>query len=106
MSGLKSDSDTLIGLFANFQYEFYFKVDNMHDLLSEEKVVHPEIITSVLSLAYSTLRGIILERTCGTLLGSVILPIVNPLQLLKYGVKPDNKLDIKRKKWYIPSNKW
>ena len=87
LKALKSGKTKLVpaGLSANYEYQFYFLIDNIGDFINDENV-HPSIVSTVLSIAYSTLRGIILERTSGTLLGSVILPIVNPAKLLSEGL--------------------
>lgn len=41
------------------------------------------LAASLVGLAYSTARGIILERTSGTILNGIIIPVIDPMKLLK-----------------------
>lgn len=88
-----------VGLSANYDYQFFFKIENIMDFVNEKKVVDPSIVSTVLSIGYSTLRGIILERTSGTLLGSLILPIISPAKLLTEKIHGrDNQASQSKKK--------
>jgi len=38
---------------------------------------------TLLGIAYSTARGIVLERTQGSYLGGVVLPVIDPIVAIK-----------------------
>lgn len=95
LSGLAEDGQSPLGINAKYEYQFFFGIENMDDFISNDKVIHPQLVTTLLSIAYSTLRGIILERTSSTFLGAVILPVVSPLKLLKDENESSGKVQIK-----------
>ena len=66
-----------------------FKVENLIDFLdkveTEDKPrynIDGGLGSTLVSIAYSTVRGIIFTRTQGTSLGSVILPVIDPKKLM------------------------
>ncbi len=64
------------------QYEVYdlkehFKVKSNNDF-----EMNISLETSLVSIAISTARGILMERTNGTLIRNIILPLVNPKDLI------------------------
>jgi len=78
------ESEKPVGLTANYEYRFFFVIDNIEDFLSDEdkNTLDSSIVTTVLSIAFSTFRGILVEKTGGTVLGRMILPIVSPSILM------------------------
>jgi len=76
------------GVVGDFGIEFQFSIDNMNKYVSEEKdgkKYYTSLLgTTIMAIAYSTSRGIILQETQGTLLSlsGVILPIIDPKKLL------------------------
>ena len=91
----KDQDEKDIGLEGNYSIEFTFKIDNFNEFIVEKKETtdNKEVTTrqvdgilggTLMGIAYSTARGIILERTQGTLLGDngVIIPVINPNELL------------------------
>lgn len=74
------------GTDASYTNEFIFQVDNLDELtkLLENGIVEidVELSKTLLSLAFSTSRGMIFSRTQGTILNGIILPVVNPNDLL------------------------
>lgn len=76
------------GIRAEYVYQFYFKVENLSQFVSEKGAVSGALTTTLVSMSYSTLRGIVLERTTGTPLGGVILPVINPASFVKENVIP------------------
>ncbi|MEL6673537.1 MAG: hypothetical protein AAFR61_15140 [Bacteroidota bacterium] len=44
--------------------------------------LHPDLKLSLLTLAYSTARGIILEKTSGTIFSKAFLPVFAPADLV------------------------
>jgi len=86
--GLEKESGEAIGLEAEYGIEFHFKVDNFSDFVKDkdgEVLVDRHIAATLLGIAYSTARGILLERLQGTLFGSVLIPVVSPYQVLEEG---------------------
>ncbi|WP_426790658.1 hypothetical protein [Sphingobacterium sp. WOUb80] len=72
-------------VFAEYLYEFYFKVENILDFLSEKDgrtAFTGQLLGTLIGLSYSTLRGILYSRLAETNLNGIILPVVNPNALL------------------------
>jgi len=72
---------------AEYQIAFDFIIDNLNDFVEFEEDkehfnVSPVIGATVAGIAYSTCRGIVFDRTQGTDFNGVILPVINPHQLL------------------------
>ena len=84
----KNKNNSSLGISAKYVYNFHFKVDNLSEFINDKETISGLLGVTLLSISYSTLRGIVLERTCGTLLGGVILPVVNPAKLLKENALP------------------
>jgi hypothetical protein len=91
----KDEKENDIGLEGEFSIEFIFEVENFNEFILENKeIVNDKEVTTrqvdgilgstLIGIAYSTARGIILERTQGTLFqpGGVILPVIDPGDLL------------------------
>lgn len=81
----------VLDLKGSYTHEIIFSIENLEEFVTEESYSELEnkqftidgMLGSVLvSIAYSTIRGIIFIRTQGTSLGSVILPIVDPKKLM------------------------
>jgi hypothetical protein len=71
---------------AVFTIDFHFKVDNMHDCIEQaDEVVKidPTMPAHLVGIAYSTARGIVSERLGNTPFQGLILPIINPYEVLK-----------------------
>lgn len=76
-----------LGIQGEFGIEFNYKVDNLDNLCTKEdgKLYYdPFLGTTLISISYSTARGIILQQTQGSIisLSGVILPVMNPTELL------------------------
>jgi hypothetical protein len=77
----------LVNIKGSYTHEITFRVDNLQDfVVSEEEAEEPEIhwlmSSTLASIAYSTVRGIIYNRTIGTSLDAVILPVIGPQTLI------------------------
>lgn len=75
-----------IGVRGNFGIEFHIHVDNFEDFIKEDEGVNKInnlLLGTLLSIAYSTARGIVFDRTQGTHLNGVILPVIDPKELEK-----------------------
>lgn len=85
MTGLNKEEKPL-GLELKYELEFHFKVDNFHDFVhtSEDKTIQLDGVygATLLGIAFSTSRGIIYERTRGTFMDGVLMPVVDPMKFL------------------------
>ncbi len=85
LSAVDKDKNPL-GLEAEFGIDFHFHIDNLNDYLvhkeGNEVEVDSVLGSNLCAISYSTARGIILEKMHGTYFDGVILPIVDPSQLL------------------------
>ncbi|TDO20302.1 hypothetical protein [Pedobacter duraquae] len=78
---------------ANFSIDFDFQIENIMELIVVEEgsktVVNAarQLGISLMGIAYSTARGIILTRTGGTVLNGLILPVVDTAKLLDAPIK-------------------
>lgn len=72
---------------------YLIKVDNLEELAPLNKnqaavELHSTLANAVASISYSTSRGILLTRLQGTALQKFILPVIDPMSLLKAEEKP------------------
>lgn len=70
---------------GSYTHEMIFKVDNLDDFIEKTDkgdMIDAGLGSTLVSIIYSTVRGIIYNRTQGTSLGVVILPVVAPLRLM------------------------
>jgi hypothetical protein len=73
-----------IGLNGYYELGFRFKILNMKELtqkINGQDAVDGQLLATIAGLAYSTTRGIVMERTAGTFFNGVILPVIDPKQL-------------------------
>jgi len=84
----KDSADKILPVSGSYTHEIIFIVDNLKYFLvpDESDPKHYKVDgglgSTIVSIAYSTIRGIIFTRTQGTSLGSVILPVINPKKLM------------------------
>ena len=75
------------GLEAEYGIEFHYKIENLESFLIHEKQNRVQIESilgnTLASISYSSARGIILERMQGTYFDGVILPIIDPDDLMR-----------------------
>lgn len=87
----KSNEDTIEEAVGNFSFVYVFYVDNIEELITQEKdetiTVHTALGNALASITYSTSRGILMTRFQGTVLSDFILPVINPNDLLEKGSK-------------------
>jgi len=83
-----------LGLQGEYGIEFLFIVENLEEYIESQKqpqnknnkelyMVSSILGSTLMGIVYSTARGIILERTHGSYFRGVILPVINPNDLLK-----------------------
>lgn len=86
IEGLYSDKKPL-GISANYTLDFFFTVDNLNDFITNQSKNHKTVAdilgAALLSISISTARGILLERTHGTFFDGFVLPIVDPMKLIR-----------------------
>jgi hypothetical protein len=74
-----------VGITGEYTLEIRLRVENLPEYIvpSEGNVVvlHHSLTGTLMSIAYSTSRGIIFMRTLGSVLEGVILPVINPLEI-------------------------
>jgi len=75
-----------IGLKGYYELGFRFKITNLKDLTQKiegNDAVDGSLLATIAGIAYSTTRGIVMERTAGTFFNGVVLPVIDPKQLLE-----------------------
>lgn len=61
-----------------------FKIQDFEKFVSVDNYEFPEdFIIMLMSISFSTLRGIVVEKTASTLQHSIILPIINVKEIIK-----------------------
>ncbi|EAY23884.1 hypothetical protein [Microscilla marina] len=87
----QDENDELLELKGRFGIEFEFEVENLRDFVevknSGEIILDAVFAATIMGIAYSTARGIVFQKTEGTILSGVILPILDPASLLKKDTK-------------------
>ncbi|WP_316813242.1 hypothetical protein [Pedobacter heparinus] len=88
----KNDENREPIISANFTIEFVFIIENLDEFrfVDEKKneneeptiKIHKDLGIALMSIVYSTARGIILTRTAGTVLDGAILPVIDPASIL------------------------
>ncbi|MCK9304423.1 MAG: hypothetical protein PHP30_06060 [Bacteroidales bacterium] len=78
----------LMGVKGEFGIEFNLTIENLELFLEQNTTDHTikvsgELGATIMGIIYSTARGIILEKTQNSYLRGVILPVINPANLLK-----------------------
>jgi hypothetical protein len=82
----ENDEKQLVDVNGEFSIEFVIRVDNLDEFIEQGEndtlLINGELGASLMGIVYSTARGIILEKTVNTPLNGVILPVINPSNLL------------------------
>lgn len=72
---------------ATFIIDFHFQIENLNKFYSTEEsgqiVFSGLFIATLLGLSFSTARGIVLERLSNTNFSGIILPVIDPKELLE-----------------------
>lgn len=76
-----------LGLDAEYGIEFHFTVDNLKDFTEPQEngsvKINGALPGTLAGIAYSTARGIVWEKLSGTAFSDIVMPVVNPVELLK-----------------------
>lgn len=86
------DSKKPIGAKGSYTHEIIFRVENLEDFIEKSedgsvRTVDVNIISTLMGVSYSTIRGIIFTRTQGTSLGAVLLPVIDPKKLTQLATR-------------------
>lgn len=71
-----------IGLQAEISIEYHYKVEKLVSHLDKDDKLELALAASLMHIAYSTSRGIILEKTQSTYFKGIILPVINSTKIL------------------------
>ncbi len=84
-----NDKEEYVGVSGEYHIEFYFYIENLTDFVHREEgaeendfSISQELGATIAGIAYSTSRGIILDRTQATDFSGFLLPVINPNHLL------------------------
>ncbi len=77
-----NDQKKVVGLKAEIGLEYHFKVREMNRFIDKDQRLSLSVAASLINIAYSTSRGIILEKTQNTYFHGIIIPVVNSTKLL------------------------
>ena len=80
-----SNDDEKSGLKGDFNIEYHFLVENLDANIKKEGEslkMNKTLIATLMGMAYSTSRGIVLERTANTMFKGLVIPIIDPNEAL------------------------
>jgi len=75
---------------ASLLYDFVYKVENLPDFIvdkNEKAVFTAQFIGTLLGISYSTMRGIFYQKFKELNIPEILLPVLNPNDLLKMGME-------------------
>lgn len=75
---------------ASLLYDFVYKVENLPDFIvdkDEKTVFTAQFIGTLLGISYSTMRGIFYQKFKELNIPEILLPVLNPNDLLKMGME-------------------
>ena len=90
--GLKLDLDFIFtntsrDELLSLKVDYHFKIDNLQDFYTsddkEQAQFDENMVATLLGIAVSTSRGILLEKLAAQGVDPVIIPIVSPIKILK-----------------------
>lgn len=74
-----------------FRYNFHFKVENLDKMYTrkEERILSFSrvFVSTLAGISYSTLRGIVYEKTTGNFNTPIVLPVIDPSIILDSWIK-------------------
>ncbi|MBS1622309.1 MAG: hypothetical protein JSS80_11805 [Bacteroidetes bacterium] len=79
---------------GSYTHEMLFQVDNLEEFIENNNsgnLIDAGLGSTLISIIYSTVRGIICTRTQGTSLGQVVLPVIDPKRLMNVVEKKEEK---------------
>jgi len=79
-----SEQEKDIGLDADIGLEYHFKVKELKRFTDKDQRLGLSVAASLINIAYSTSRGIILEKTQNTYFHGIIIPVVDSTKILPH----------------------
>lgn len=94
-----SDNNLQLGAKGEYNIEYILRVENIDDYImksdrSSAIVLHNILLHTLLSIVYSTSRGIVLSRTQGTSIDGVVLPVIDTNTLLRQLQERQRQIEI------------
>jgi hypothetical protein len=86
----EDESSNPLGLSGYYDMYFHFSIANMEEHVSgsgKTQQVNAQLGATIMGIAYSTMRGVVLERTAGTFFQGTILPVLDPRAFLNASVQ-------------------
>ncbi|MCF6359701.1 MAG: hypothetical protein L3J29_02950 [Cyclobacteriaceae bacterium] len=74
------------GLGAEFTIDFFIEIDNYTELVvkkGDELIADSHLLVNLVAVSFSTGRGILYSKLHSTHLEKIILPIIDPINLIK-----------------------
>lgn len=82
-----NDKNEDLGLEAEYGVEFHFMVDNLNDFVEKQEneviKLRGALSATLAGISYSSARGIVWEKLSGTAFSHIVLPVINPSELLQ-----------------------
>lgn len=79
------EDDNPVNLTSKLGVEYHFHIENIEDQVTQEKEklrINKDLPATLIAIAYSTSRGIVLERTANSLFQGIIMPVIDPYGIL------------------------
>ncbi len=84
-TGISADNQP-VGISGRYEIAFSMTVDGFDEFIVKgadgNDMFHHQIAVTMVGIAYSTARGIVVDRTLGTIMGGVFLPVLDANALL------------------------
>lgn len=82
-------------LIAEFVFKVVYNVDGLGDVIEVDEEGNTSIpdglLATLFSIGYSTMRGAFFEKSKGSMAERLIIPVVNPVQVLKESKTTEEK---------------
>lgn len=79
-ANLLDENNHSLTAYANFRFLFFFEIENLNEHWSDEP--SPYLGNALASISYSTARGLILAKVQQTVFRGLVLPVIDPNELL------------------------
>jgi hypothetical protein len=86
----EDESSNPLGLSGYYDMYFHFSIANIEEHVTgtgKALQVNAQLGATIMGIAYSTMRGVVLERTAGTFFQGTILPVLDPRAFLNASVQ-------------------
>ena len=81
----------------NSEFEYIFEIDDISKFKHDDKsmTIPDQFMITLVSISFSTTRGIILGKSAGTILDKIIMPLIDPKKLLPQKNRKISKSNVK-----------